>query len=427
MLTPSQLNVPFQAQLGRDATPQEYESLKNSPLSSLSNLYQVPKYQPGTSTGTLSGIASKEGMSLDELLNLNPSYKSNPNLVKQGAILALGRSSEPNVPQTQQNAATGQISGNTGVPQTPPAVSATTTPSTTPTTTTASTSTTPPDPTQTALKNYQDIANQLSGIQNTIDSQLQTKLAEVQRSGGIVDMNQLKAEVAAANQPLLLQAKELSTQAKTAYQVYQDNVKSDNSQSSFLSKLGTTARSNLDKLMSEVASGNLDVSKLNPQDIATMEQEAGMPAGTLASITAKTAKKNWLVAPRAETTKSGNVVFVGVDENGKTITYQTGVTKKVTSPSSKIDKSTFQQYLANQGLPVSLATNTGTLSGSMLNQIVSAGVPLDVANGIWTDMVGEHSFDEIRKNLASQGFDPSLLDTFVQTLQGTNSSAAPSF
>lgn len=49
--------------------------------------YIVPKYKKATGEGTLSYAAQQMGVSLSQLLEANPQYKINPDLVKEGAIL----------------------------------------------------------------------------------------------------------------------------------------------------------------------------------------------------------------------------------------------------------------------------------------------------------------------------------------------------
>jgi hypothetical protein len=90
-------------------------------------------------------------------------------------------------------------------------------------------------------------------------------------------------------------------------------------------------------------------------------------------------------------------------------------------------KTEFEKYLYNQGLPITLATNSGNLQTSVLNKVVSAGIPLNVALGLWENMKAGNSFEEIRQGIRSQGGDPSILDKFVQALQGVKLNTSTGF
>ncbi len=85
--------------------------------------------------------------------------------------------------------------------------------------------------------------------------------------------------------------------------------------------------------------------------------------------------------------------------------------------------SNIQSYLAEQGLPLTIATTKGELTTSALNKTVSAGVPLDVARHIWQNIKAGNDFETIRQGLLQdfgqdQGF--KYLDAFVGALQGSS-------
>lgn len=98
----------------------------------------MPTSNTGTHTvapgDTLSAIASKNGMSFTQLLNLNPQFKSNPNIIQPGQTLALSGNSasvpapnptfnnpvKPAIPGTVVNPATGGIVSQPATPAIPP-------------------------------------------------------------------------------------------------------------------------------------------------------------------------------------------------------------------------------------------------------------------------------------------------------------------
>lgn len=49
--------------------------------------YIVPQYNAATGAGTISGIAREKGITIQQLLDANPQYKTNPNSVRAGASL----------------------------------------------------------------------------------------------------------------------------------------------------------------------------------------------------------------------------------------------------------------------------------------------------------------------------------------------------
>lgn len=99
------------------------------------------------------------------------------------------------------------------------------------------------------------------------------------------------------------------------------------------------------------------------------------------------------------------------------VNNQTGRTIKDLGASSVGLTSNLQTYLANQKIPLTVASSTGQLNTSALNNVVQAGVPINVAKGIWQNILAGNQFDEIRAGLQGQGIDPTILDTFVTTLQ----------
>lgn len=91
-----------------------------------------------------------------------------------------------------------------------------------------------------------------------------------------------------------------------------------------------------------------------------------------------------------------------------------------TAPPTPIDKNKLNGILAGIRLPLTTADSRGAMTQSALNKVVSKGVPLNVAQGIWANIVAGNSLEEIRSGLAGQvgrdlGF--GYLDKFMQSLQ----------
>jgi len=85
-------------------------------------------------------------------------------------------------------------------------------------------------------------------------------------------------------------------------------------------------------------------------------------------------------------------------------------------------------YLAEQGIPLTVATSTGELTKTMKQNLIDAKIKnedgervpafsLEVIDGLWENMRVGNSFEEIRQGIIAQGGDPTILDTFVKTLQ----------
>lgn len=82
---------------------------------------------------TLSGIASKNGMSLAQLLALNPQFKTNPNLIRAGQSVMLGGNSSPAIPTVNLHPPITTPSGTVVNPSTGGVVNGPTVPSYVPT------------------------------------------------------------------------------------------------------------------------------------------------------------------------------------------------------------------------------------------------------------------------------------------------------
>ena len=150
--------------------------------------------------------------------------------------------------------------------------------------------------------------------------------------------------------------------------------------------------------------------KADTEDIWQMVTEY---ADKLDSVTA-----NNLMRLGEETLTNPKAKFEALD-----ILRNRGVfTKKIDATGQNI-----QNYLAEQGLPLTVATSKGELTTSALNKVVSAGVPIDVANHIWANMKEGNSLETIRQEMLTdkkfmqeigQELGYKYLDDFMSSLQG---------
>jgi hypothetical protein len=328
MLTQNQVNDIFQAQLGRNASPDEYSKLSGASLTSLGNLKSM-------------------------------GYSENPPTPITGTYDLTNPYTDPNVSAAAQNVA--------------------------------------------------NIGNKITAGNNILQQTPDIIQKDIAQTGGIVTNPQLEAEVKTAEAPITAQLRELGQQysaAKSTYSATLSDAKQAIAQAkSQVSGAQSRALTQAGKVITLLQNGELDPHKV---DLSQIEADAGLPQGFFMSITPKT------------TTAKSNIRSV----QGGLYNVDTGkwiIPAKTTAPktaTTKTDKTALQTYLVNQGLPIALATNTGNLSSSMLNKVVSAGVPLSVAQGLWENMKAGNSFEEIRQGIKAQGGDPSILDKFVQTLQG---------
>ena len=87
-------------------------------------------------------------------------------------------------------------------------------------------------------------------------------------------------------------------------------------------------------------------------------------------------------------------------------------------PEKVSTKNVMTQYLANQGIPLTVATSQGELTTSALNKVVTAmGGNLDLAQWLWQNMQAGNNFETIRQGMRNEGLDTTYLDKFVQALQ----------
>jgi len=422
MLTQNQVNDI----LGRNATPEEYSQLSNAPLSYLTNLkstgyntsYPTTILQPGMTGNAVkqlqdylvnSGYMTRDQVNtgygiygprttaavLALQKNLGVDYSSGPGYYGPRTLAALQArnqlQTQPQIQQTQpqqpQIQPQSQDVASVLNPYENPSVVA-------------------------AAQNVADLGQQITAGREKL-AQIPTDLqGDITKTGGIVTNQQLGAELKQAEAPITAKLKELGQQynaARSTYSATLSAAKQAISQAkSQVSGAQSKALTLAGKIITLLQNGELDPKKPDVASyLSQIEQASGglLPTGFFASITPKT------------TTAKSNIRSVqgGLYDvtKGKWI-----IPAKTTKTTTSTDKTALQTYLANQGLPITLATSAGNLSSSMLNKVVSAGVPLSVAQGLWENMKAGNSFEEIRQGIRSQGGDPSILDKFVQTLQG---------
>jgi len=93
-------------------------------------------------------------------------------------------------------------------------------------------------------------------------------------------------------------------------------------------------------------------------------------------------------------------------------------TKKKTSEDPVTDFATASSNLQRQSIPTAPLTKTGTLSLTYRKRLIDQGLSDAVITWLWEAVIDGNEFDTIREEIRNQGSDPSILDTFVQTLQG---------
>jgi chromosome segregation ATPase len=110
---------------------------------------------------------------------------------------------------------------------------------------------------------------------------------------------------------------------------------------------------------------------------------------------------------------TSNLMTISV--GGKELTFrkppETGTTTKTAD---------IYNILSSVGIPTSVSSATGKLNKSYYDKLVSAGIPYEVVNGIWQNIIAGNTLEEIRQGIKSQGGDPTILDKFMTTLQGEN-------
>lgn len=76
------------------------------------------------------------------------------------------------------------------------------------------------------------------------------------------------------------------------------------------------------------------------------------------------------------------------------------------------------ENLRAQAIPVTSLSKDGSLSLTYRKRLIDSGLTSTVIDWLWKSVTEGNSFEEIRQAIRDGGSDPSILDTFVQTLQG---------
>lgn len=200
-------------------------------------------------------------------------------------------------------------------------------------------------------------------------------------------------------------------------------------------ELRTSAKASLDvlskSLQAQIEAGTVQpgaIPAAKRSQIEEMELQAGLPVGSTLGV--------------LQTLKPGEEkLYSGVDDYG-TFVYITKdaqgqiQTRKVPgavpqrqpkgttgSGAGTAPASSKNSVLSKVGLPLTLGSSTGKLQAANLEKLRQAGLPLDVAEGIWKNVLAGNPLEEIRQGLAAeygreQGY--QFLDKFMSTLQGGN-------
>lgn len=206
----------------------------------------------------------------------------------------------------------------------------------------------------------------------------------------------------------------------------------------------TNAKANLDVFSGSIQA-QIEAGKLKPDQITStqrmkiedLETQAGLPLGSTLAIL-QTLK------PGEEKLYSGvddygNFVYISKDANGQIVVKKApGAVPQIppkssggngTSPQPGKNQTDVNKILSSIGLPLTAADKSAGLTQSSLNKVVKAGVSLEIAQGIWQNIIAGNTLEEIRVGLAGQfgrevGY--GYLDKFMTALQGkTNSDIEP--
>ena len=185
------------------------------------------------------------------------------------------------------------------------------------------------------------------------------------------------------------------------------------------------ARANLTYITNNID----DWDKVDADTLALIRKEemkAGIPVGMTEEF-AKTKPDVKVMSTTTSVDENGDkvVTFIYEDENGMPGIVKTVIVGKGDPTDVKVDMTS---YLAEQGIPLTVATSTGELTKTMKQNLIDAKIKnedgervpafsLEVIDGLWENMRVGNSFEEIRQGIIAQGGDPTILDTFVKTLQ----------
>lgn len=225
-----------------------------------------------------------------------------------------------------------------------------------------------------------------------------------------------------------------NTQFSQALQIYNLFDKEDD-------ELKSNAKANLEVLSNsikaQVESGQLSpdqITSVQRRQLEELELQSGLPTGSTLAVLQS-------LKPGEEKLYSGvddfgNFVYITRNAQGVINTKKvpgavpqkpTGGGGNNTTPSPGSTPAKNNKILSSLGLPLTVADSKGGLTQSALNKVVKAlgevgaQPALDIAVGIWRNIIAGNSLEEIRTGLAGEygrndGYE--YLDTFMQTLQG---------
>ena len=175
------------------------------------------------------------------------------------------------------------------------------------------------------------------------------------------------------------------------------------------------ARANLTYITNNID----DWTKVDAETLALIRKEelrAGIPVGMTEQFS-KSKPKAVVMSTTTSVDDDGNeiVTFIYEDpETGRKGIVESVIVGKGDPTEAKVDMTT---YLSEQGIPLTVATESGELTKTMKQNLLDSDLDLEVIDGIWENMRAGNSFEEIRQGIIAQGGDPTILDTFVKTLQ----------
>lgn len=302
---------------------------------------------------------------------------------------------------------------------------------------------------QSLVQQYQTMSQQLGipaldtqllNMKTVMDGSEQDIRDEITKAGGFATNSQVLALTDARNKTMitnynnLLQTRNnmqnnlttmmgLSEQDRAAASAQIDKqLNFDTQQETYADKMLSNAQDSLKNsattmgwngiLQAAVASGD-------PQAIARINSTMGPGFDLQAAANKETADKATATTFSVEKVGGRDVRF-GFDKAGNVVSkVDLGASSSTpTTPTTpKFDYNSAVSNLKNVGVPVKSLNTNGTIASAYNKQLLDDGLSTSAINWLWGEVTGGTSFEDIRQALRGSGVDPSVLDTFVQTLQ----------
>ena len=241
---------------------------------------------------------------------------------------------------------------------------------------------------QTGIQGIETQINSVEELLNNLDKDLDTRISENSETGGVITSAHKNRYMAVEGTPLREQLAQLSkaqsgleSGASSDLQYYNMAMDAANYQSP-QDKYAQTIKEYEDKLK--------------------LEQQYATPKET----------ENW----------SEPYLLGGdyVQKNTKTGEIRTAVNVASEDSDNEDTKATYDaavKYFQNQKMFSSAINKDLSISQSYYRKLTDTGIEPTVIDWLWQAVIDGNSFEAIRQEIRNNGGDPSILDTFVQTLQ----------